>query len=134
MDTIPKLSYPDSMKLIREAAKRDQAIFDLIDGIRLKTREEATKAVNKLLYDTAMEQNVSLYTLCFHSIPEYGIPEINYEDYKKLGDDGDLRTIITQTIKLKPIEFDFEHDGGYWKNKYYELKKQIQEIINEPNT
>jgi hypothetical protein len=37
------------------------------------------------------------------------------------------------TITLKPIQFDFEHDGGYWRNKYYELKKKIQEIINEPN-
>ncbi len=110
------------MKLIHEAAKRDQAIYSLVDGFTIKTREEATKAVNKLLYDTAMEKNVSLYTLCFHSVPEYGTPEIQQKDGI---------TTMSQGITLKPIEFDFEHDGGYWRNKYYELKKKIQETINE---
>ena len=120
MDTIPKLSYPDSMKLIKEAVKKDQAIDELVFKQLFDARDLAVEATNKLLFDTAEKQKVSLYTLCL-----YTIPDIKY--------DWDMENNkTTATITLKPIQFDFEHDGGYWKNKYYELKKQIQELINEP--
>ena len=120
MDTIPTLSFPDSMKLVKEAVKKDQAIDDLVFNMLFDDRETAIKAVNKLLFDTAEKQNVSLYTLCFHTIPDIKY-DWNMENNK-----------TTATITLKPTPFDFEHDGGYWRNKYYELKKKIQEIINEP--
>lgn len=120
MDKIPFLSYPDSMKLIKEAVKKDQAIDELVFKQLFDTRDLAVKAVNKLLFDTSEKQNVSLYTLCYNTIPD-----IKY--------DWDMENNkTTATITLNPMPFDFEHDGGYWKNKYYELKKQIQELINEP--
>lgn len=120
MDTIPKLSYPDSMKLIREAVKKDQAIDELVYKMGFDSRDLAVKAVNQCLIENAERSNTSLYTLCFNTVPD-----IKY--------DWDMENNkTTATITLKPIQFDFEHDVGYWKNKYYELKKQIQELINEP--
>lgn len=118
MDTIKKLSFPDSIKLIKEAIKKEKAIDELVLNNVCEEREAAVKAVNKLLFDIAEKQNVSLYTLCFNTIPNYK-REWNME-----------KNMIEWAITIDPIPFDFEHDGGYWKNKYYELKKQIQEIID----
>ena len=101
MDTIPKLSYPDSMKLVKEAVKKDQAIDELVFKQLFDARDLAVEATNKLLFDTAEKQKVSLYTLCL-----YTIPDIKY--------DWDMENNkTTATITLKPIQFDFEHDGGY---------------------
>lgn len=123
MDKTTFLSYPDSMKLINEAVKKDQAIDKLVFEQLFDTKDLAVKAVNKLLFDTAEKQNVSLYTLCYNTIPDI-TRDWNMSDPKL--------PRIECNVTLKPMPFDFEHDGGYWKNKYYELKKQIQEIINEP--
>ena len=75
--------------------------------------KQLIKSINKCLYETAEKMGVSLYHLCFHTVPEY-----EYEG------------IIT-SIKLAPVEFDLIHDGGYWKQKYYELKDKMQETIDE---
>jgi len=122
METINKLSFPDSIKLINEAVKKEKAIDELVLNNVCEEREAAVRAVNKLLFDIAEKQNVSLYTLCFNTIPNYK-REWNMD-----------KNTIEWTITIDPIPFDFEHDGGYWKNMYYELKNKIQEIINKPNT
>ena len=102
-----------------EAVKRDRAIDELVFNQIFDDKDTAVKAVNQCLIKAAEEQNVSLYTLCFHFVPD-----VEYEFDRS-------SNAVNFKVTLKPINFDFEHDGGYWKRKYYELKKQIQELINE---
>lgn len=107
------LSYPDSIKLLQEEAKKKLAIDYMMGDIIEGEREQLVKAINKCLYDNAEKLGVSIYELCFRTVPEFEC-------------DG-----LKETITLAPVEFDLVHDGGYWKNKYYELRKKIQEVIDE---
>ena len=122
-----QLSYPDSKKLLDEALKKDNAINDLMyKHMAFETKELATKAVNKLLYETAENMCMSLYDLCFHTVPEWGAPEIGTKEYEEMMEKMTFR----QTLKLVPVEFDLTHDGGYWKEKYFALKEKMQELID----
>ena len=123
-----KLSFPDSKKMLNEALKKDRAIDSLIyDHMAYETKKQATAAVNKLVYETAEKMGISVYDLCFHTIPEWRTPEIDVKDYK---DFMKQELSFTQTLKLAPVEFDLTHDGGYWKKKYFALKAKMQELID----
>ena len=106
------LSYPDSIKILEEANKKDDAMRRLMEDMLEDNQERLIRAVNKCLYETAEQQGISLYHLCFHTIPT--------TEYKGM----------TCSVRLAPVEFDLTHDGGYWKQKYFELKNKIQDIIN----
>lgn len=111
------LSYPDSVKLLRESCKKDEAIRSLMQRVSEERKDAILHNVNKILYETAEKKGMSLYTLCFHTVPDF---EYNCSGVNDL----------TATIRLIPVEFDLTHDGGYWKQKYYELKKKMQELID----
>lgn len=113
------LSYPDSKKILDEANMRTDAIRKLADEMFKHNIEQTRKAINKLLFETAEQLNVSLYHLCFHTIPEVGPVEW----------DDDMKA-CQQTISLSPVEFDLTHDGGYWKEKYYDLKNKMRDLID----
>jgi len=122
-----KLSFPDSKKLLDESVKKYDAIKRLVyENFAYETVDQATKAVNELLYKTAKEKNISLYDLCFRTIPEYGTPEIEFKN-----ENGLIKQdiVINQEVRLIPVEFDLTHDGGYWKGKYFALKAKIRELI-----
>lgn len=102
------LSFPDSKKLLDEALKRTHAMENLTTEMWADTREQIVKATNKLVYETADKKGMSIYDLCFRTIPDF---------------DG-------ENITLVPLKFDFTHDGGYWKKKYFNLKKKMQEVID----
>lgn len=90
-------------------------------------RGATNRELNKLLYDTAEKEGISLYDLCFHTVPkvEQAYPQIkfNREDYTQSFE-------INYTIKLEPVDFEFEKGPGYWKNKYYRLKEAMQKLID----
>ena len=121
-----QLSYPDSKKVLDEALKKDRAIEELLYNGLYETKKQATAAVNKLVYETAEKMGISVYDLCFRTIPEWGAPEFDAKDYESMKHDFSF----TQTLKLAPVEFDFEHDGGYWKKKYFALKAKMQGVID----
>lgn len=102
------LSYPDSKKLLDEALKRNHAIENLMQNVWTGTLGQLTKTINKLVYETADKNGMSIYDLCFNTIPDF---------------DG-------ENITLVPINYDLTHDGGYWKEKYFKLKKKMQEVID----
>lgn len=122
-----KLSYPDSQKMLNEVLKKYRAIDKLLYDCQYETKKQATAVVNKLVYETAEKIGISVYDLCFRTIPEYGTPEIDIKEYK----DMTQNMTFTQTLKLIPVEFDLTHDGGYWKKKYFALKAKMQELIDE---
>ena len=106
------LSYPDSLRLTQEEAKKHDAIRKMLDSAITGSKEQLMRAVNKCVYDNAEKLGVSIYDLCFHTIPEC-----------------EIEGLLT-TIRLTPVEFDLTHDGGYWKEKCYALKKKMQEVID----
>ena len=123
METKYKLSFPDSKRILDEAVKRDLAIDSLLyKHFAFDSRKAAVKAVNDLLFETATKTGASLYDLCFRTVPVWGHPILDIKDAQNL----DLKT----ELRLEPVEFDFTHDGGYWRNKYFELKKAMQEVID----
>ena len=122
---IIKLSYPDSVRILDEVAQRNRAIDDVFERGMFETREAAKDAVNDMLYETAQKTGMSLYDLCFRTVPQVSY---RYSGTNKTSDSTEA-TIQSQ-ITLIPVEFDLTHDGGYWKRKYYDLKRKMQDLIN----
>lgn len=114
------LSYPDSQKLLEESCKKNDAIRRIANELYESNINQTTKAINKLLIEAAERMGVSLYDLCFHTIPELGAPKW----------DDDMKA-CSQEISLVPVEFDLTHDGGYWKEKYFRLKERMQEAMDK---
>ena len=125
-----KLSFPDSIKILNESIKKKQAIDLIVEQMRYASEKDAIKAVNDLLIQAAQETGASLYDICFHTIPVARHVEMTMKDYKDmcgLGVDLGFQT----EVRLEPVEFDLIHDGGYWKNKYFALKKAMRELIDK---
>ncbi len=129
MSKLHELSYPDSMRILEESLDKTRAIRSLVEQMMYDNEKEATKAVNALLIEAAEKTGQSLYDICFHTIPKVKPVEISVKDRKDmcaLGVDLNFR----QEVRLEPVVFDLTHDGGYWKNKYFDLKKAMRELID----
>lgn len=112
-----RLSYPDSIKILDDISKKQKAISRIMDEMMESDMEQTNKAINKALYDMAEQKHLSLYDLCFHTVPE--VSEPRWDDATKT---------YSKTISIVPVEFDLTHDGRYWKEKYFQLKKKMQDI------
>ena len=110
---IYELSYPDSVKLMNESLKKEDAIRKIQEEVYNATRDQIIKAVNKCVYETAERNGVSVYYVCFHTTPEVSHGE------------------SLSSVTLAPVEFDLTHDGGYWKNKYYSLLQKVKNFVDE---
>lgn len=79
---------------------------------------------NKAIYEAAEAHGISVWDLCYMFAP--------VTDTKEIWNQESETHEITwqQTIRLVPIEFEFDKGPGYWKGKYYELKRQMQAIID----
>ena len=129
MSQLHELSYPDSQWILNESLEKTRAIRSLVEQMMYENEKEATKAVNALLIQAAEETGQSLYDICFHTVPVVKPVELDMKDYKDmcgLGVDLNFR----QEVRLEPVKFDLIHDGGYWKNKYFALKKAMKELID----
>lgn len=80
-----------------------------------KTRQQITSEANKLAYDLAEKEGLSLWDICLRTIPDrsWDMEEV----------DGKMTMVVK--VKLEPIEFDFTHSPDYWEKKYHELMKKI---------
>lgn len=112
-----KLSYPDSIKILKESLKKDQAIRLIEEQLLDATHEQILKAVNKCVIENAERLGTSVYNICFRTVPQVGYGGSDSMD-----------------ITLVPVEFDLTHDGGYWKGKYYSLLKKVQSVIDNETT
>ena len=123
---MPKLSYENSKRLLGLSCKMQSSIEKLINEGYDKSREKVTSDVNKAIYEMAEERKCSIYDICFHFAPVESEVRTEYD----IKDPLNRRCTISSEIKLVPIEFEFEHGPGYWKGKYYNLKRKMQELIN----
>ena len=69
---------------------------------------------------------MSLYDICFTTVPEVYFPAPKIVDAKSLAMEKEYNICI----RLTPIEFEFEKGPGYWKNKYLRLKEKVRDVID----
>ena len=110
--------YDVSMMLSNKALEVDQRLRDIMMESHDKTLENIRREANKLAYELAEKQGVSLWDICLRSIPHHSW------DIEAV--DGIPKMIAK--IEIVPIEFDFEHSPDYWEKKYKELKRQLIEL------
>lgn len=126
MDKKFKVDYLNSKKLISRSVEISRKIEDIVHYQICKTSDEATKQVNKLVYELAEKSGKSIYDICLSTIPDY--------QYVNKFEPGDgvhpAKSLVEMRVVLKPLEFDFEKGGGYWKKKYFRLKEKMQELID----
>ena len=87
-----------------------------------RTMEKVRKEANKLAYEYAERNGLSLWDVCLKTVPGY--------DFGPFKNEGDKYTMYAN-VRLVPIEFDFEHSPSYWEEKYHELKKKIETLLRE---
>ena len=117
MDKKLCFSYDNSRRVI-ELSSKVGSMFDLVvQDMGKKGIHEANKAI----YEAAEAQEISVWDLCYMVAPSIDTDVETLED-------GTARMV--RTIRLIPIEFEFDKGPGYWKGKYYELKRQMQAIID----
>lgn len=90
-----------------------------------ETKKIAIEVVNKLLYDIAKDNGISLYELCFHTTVEYSYPEGDLKDNCNC-----LNKTLSAQVKIVPVEFDLTHDDDYWRDRYLKFKAKIRELVN----
>ena len=118
-----KLSYEDSRLLTQRAEATWSRINDIVERGVAETHRQAIKQLNKHVYDLAEKNGCSVYDICYSYMPDIGMPEIGYDSMPEL-------MKVRQEIRLMPIKFEFSKGGGYWKGKYFQLKRKLQELID----
>lgn len=115
------VNYLNSKKV-----ETSRKIDDIVHHQICKTRDETTRRVNKLVYEMAEERGMSVYDICFGTVPDYEF--VNHLEPSR--DKEVMRCIGEMRVVLRPLEFDFEKNGSYWKKKYFRLKEKMQELID----
>lgn len=113
--------YDVSMMLSERAAEVQRRISEILMEDHRKTQQQVTSEANKLAYDLAEKTGQSIWNICLTTLPDYSY------DFK----DSDGRPGLVCKIKLLPIEFDFTHSPDYWEKKYYQLKNELQKLLDE---
>lgn len=113
--------YDVSMMLSERAAEVQRRISEILMEDHRKTQQQVISEANKLAYDLAEKTGQSLWNICLTTLPDYSY------DFK----DSDGRPGLVCKIKLLPIEFDFTHSPDYWEKKYYQLKNELQKLLDE---
>ena len=114
--------YDVSMMLLNKSLDAENRMREIVERCRDQTMEEVRKKANKLAYEYAERNGLSLWDVCLKTVPGY--------DLDSLMDEGDKYT-MRATVRLVPIEFDFEHSPSYWEEKYHELKNKLKTLIKE---
>lgn len=123
---VPELSYENSRRLIRQAVKMNNSINIMADVMKME-RKQVTHKVNKVIFDLAEQQGVSVYDVCYHYAPVASYSEPKFNENNPHCHTVDMQMVV----KLVPMKFELEKGGGYWKDKYYQLKEKMQALIDD---
>ena len=112
--------YDVSMMLSDKMFEVSRRLQEILQEDLQKTQQQITSEANKLAYDLAEKNGLSLWDVCLRTIPDrsWDMEEV----------DGKMQTVVK--ITLAPIEFDFKHSPDYWEEKYNELRKKLQDLID----
>lgn len=114
--------YDVSMMLLNKSLDAENRMREIVERCRDQTMEKVRKEANKLAYEYAERNGLSLWDVCLKTVPG--------SDFGLLKDEGDKYTMYAN-VRLVPIEFDFEHSPSYWEEKYHELKNKLEMLIKE---
>ena len=114
--------YDVSMMLLNKSLDAENRMREIVERCRAQTMEKVRKEANKLAYEYAERNGLSLWDVCLKTVPGY--------DFGPFKDEGDKYTMYAN-VRLVPIEFDFEHSPSYWEEKYHELKNKLETLIKE---
>ena len=99
------------------AGHTDQLISEII--------RQQRSHLNKLVYDLAERNGVSIYDICLQYMPQMSESEPQFSH----ADDGTVT--YEQYIRLVPMHFEPDKGPDYWKEKYRRLKDRMQELIKD---
>jgi hypothetical protein len=136
-DDFGKISYANSRKMLDRAAEAREKIMAaaeqceyypkdiLADWLRDDVMKGLRNKTNQLIYEFAEKHEMSLHHVCMHFMPKYG--------YKTEIFDAEGRCVpsFNVDISLEPMPLDLEQGPGYWKDKYFKLKEQIQKLVDD---
>lgn len=96
-----------------------------------KTFDEVRKQTNKLVYDFAEQNGMSIYDVCFTTMPD-----VRFEEPQRQYRLGDEKRYLmesakeqTYTITLKP--YIYKEDAEMWRDKYFALKEELKKLIED---
>lgn len=120
-----KLSFENSKRLLARNIEIDETIDNIIsEGFR-ESKRQANSELNKKIYDLAEEKGVSLWDICLAYVPRYNAIPPKIDSTTNM---NELK--VEYEVTLEPLILEFEQGPGYWKGKYYELKRKMQELID----
>lgn len=117
-----KLSYENSKRFLERQKLIDKQFEKLLCQSVFPDRKEAIKAINEVVIMSAKQLGCSVYDLCLKTRPVV-IPRYEF-------DEKTMRQNVVYEFFLEPLDFELEKDGGYWKEKYFRLKKTLQGIVD----
>lgn len=96
-----------------------------------KTFDEVRRQTNKLVYEFAEKSGMSIYDVCFTTVPDvkYIEPQHSYcfDDKRYLMESA--KNAMTIDITLKP--WVYKEDAEFWRDKYLALKEELKKLIEE---
>lgn len=122
------LSYENTRRLMERKGEIDRTFDDIISQGMRQSRKQANSEINKKLYEFAERQGVSLWDICFNYIPRVHPSEPKIENFSNVQNFN-----IEYDITIEPLYLEFEQGPGYWKGKYCDLKRKLQELIDARN-
>ena len=121
-----ELSFENTKRLLKRKSLVEDRLMQMMYDDTCRSIRDATSQVNKAVYEMAEKQGCSIWDICFSFVPEYSTGNVNF-----YVDGTDNVFTAENSIKLVPLKLEFEHGPGYWKSKYFQLKKKIQSVLDE---
>lgn len=131
-NNIGVISFENMKRMEARRAKVDETLLqaaemqqmaDHTDQLISEVMRQQRSHLNKQVYDLAERKDVSIYDICLQYMPQMSEPQFSHTD------DGTFS--YEQDIRLVNIPFESEKDSGYWKERYFQLKNRLKELINE---
>lgn len=119
-----KISYNNTKKNIKAQQDVESEMLRFLHENTNAVQEDIREKINEAVIRNANLCKTTVYDICYTTSPKV-VPNINI--------DAASFDSYCYTIELEPIEFEFEKGGGYWKDKYYRLKKKLQELVDNKN-
>lgn len=113
-----ELSYENSRRILDRQGEINLLVDAFSDYVE-ETRKQENRDLNRQLYELAEKEGVTLWDICFSYMPE-----------RRLKPNSDMSHPIEYEVGLVLMPLELEKGPGYWKGKYYNLKRKIQAILD----
>ena len=112
-----RLEVDDTLLHAAEKLKMYGSSDQIMDEVMSRLRSQ----LNKQVYELAEQQHVSIYDICLRFMPQMSEPKFS---------DTCNEFHYEQEIRLVPMPFEPDKGPGYWKDKYFRLKKRMRQLID----